>query len=261
LIDETIFAGKLSHYPRIDSTNAAAMQAGAAGAPEGSVFLAEEQTAGRGRAGHAWLSQPGLGIYCSVLLRPSLHETTSTAQNSALNQDGILLLSLVSALAVQDAVQAITGLNPDIRWPNDLLLNEMKFCGILVELSSDGGGIRHAVIGVGLNVNQPAFPPELERIATSLKRETGHSWPRLELAATLLKSLDREYRLLCDQGLKEALRRFERRSSYVRGRHVRVEESGGYQGVTEGLDERGFLRVRTAAGVRVVLSGGVRPLP
>jgi BirA family biotin operon repressor/biotin-[acetyl-CoA-carboxylase] ligase len=119
------------------------------------------------------------------------------------------------------------------------------------------------VVGIGINVNQSRFEGELRDIATSLKIETGREWSRVELAAALLKSLDREYRSLdsTDPAARDdLLRRFEERSSYARGKLVRVEENGGFEGITEGLDPRGFLRVRTGEGLRTVLSGGVRAL-
>jgi BirA family biotin operon repressor/biotin-[acetyl-CoA-carboxylase] ligase len=244
----TIFAGHIHHSFRIGSTNAAAMEAAAAGAPEGSVFVAEEQTAGRGRGGHGWHSSRSEGIYCSVILRPPLPPAD------------VLVLSLMTGLAVRAAVEEVTGLAADLRWPNDLLLAGRKFCGILIEMNAETTRVRHAVVGVGINVNQEKFPAELRPLATSLRLETGRCWSRVELAAALLKSLDAEYRLLPDAvARRELMQRFEEGSSYARGREVAVEEYGGYEGVTEGLDDRGFLRVRTATGVRTVLSGGVRP--
>ena len=117
------------------------------------------------------------------------------------------------------------------------------------------------VVGIGINVNQAIFPAELGSIATSLRLETGRDWSRVEVAAALLKSLDREYRALLEnprEARESIYKRFEERSSYARGREVHVEEDGGYDGITEGLDERGFLQVRTPQGLRTVLSGGVR---
>jgi BirA family biotin operon repressor/biotin-[acetyl-CoA-carboxylase] ligase len=169
-----------------------------------------------------------------------------------------LLLSLSAGLAVGAAVEEVTGLRPDLRWPNDLFLNGRKVAGILAEMNAESTRVRYAVVGIGINVNHEGFPPELAPLATSLRRESGRKWSRVGLTAALLKSLDREYRLLFSGGRGEILRRFEASSSYARGRRVRVDEAGGYEGITDGLDERGFLRVRTADGVRAVISGGVR---
>ena len=244
----TIFAGRVHHYFRVGSTNALALEAAARGEAEGSVFLAEEQTAGRGRGSNSWHSEKSAGIYCSIILRPQLPPADALA------------LSLLAGLAVQQAVKRVTGAAADLRWPNDLLLKEKKFCGILTEMNAEPTRVRHAVVGMGINVNQETFPARLRESATSLRMETGREWPRLELLAALLQSLDREYRALSGDSVKNILHRFEQNSSYARRKQVRVEENGGFEGVTDGLDARGFLRVRTSNGVRTVLTGGVRPL-
>jgi BirA family biotin operon repressor/biotin-[acetyl-CoA-carboxylase] ligase len=172
-----------------------------------------------------------------------------------------LIFSLAAGLAVRAAVAEIAPqLEVDLKWPNDLLLGGKKFCGILIEMNAEATRVRHLVVGVGINVNQVKFPAELREIATSLRVETGTEWSRVELCAALLKSLDREYRgMVEDAGARDAiLRRFEKSSSSVRGREVSIEENGCLAGVTEGLDERGFLRIRTAEGLRTVVSGTVR---
>jgi BirA family biotin operon repressor/biotin-[acetyl-CoA-carboxylase] ligase len=249
----TIFgahAGKqIHHYYKIGSTNSEAMSWAAEGAPEGSVFLAEEQLAGRGRGGHTWHSARLTGIYCSVILRPALPPSDA------------LIFSLAAGLAVRAAVAEVAPqLQPDLKWPNDLLLSGKKFCGILTEMHAEVTRVRHLVVGIGINVNQVKFPAELRDVATSLRIETGTEWSRVELLAALLKSLDREYRQVVDSpGARAAiLRRFEESSSSVRGRSVTMEENAGLAGVTEGLDDRGFLRVRTAEGLTTVVSGTVR---
>jgi len=250
LVKGTLFS-QINHYYKIGSTNEAAMEAAAAGALEGSVFLAEEQAAGKGRGGNQWHSARSAGIYCSLILRPNLPPSDA------------LVLSLAAGLAVHSAIRSIdSGLNPDLKWPNDVLIDGKKFCGILTEMNAEATRVRHVVIGVGINVNQQKFPDDVREIATSLLLATGSEWSRVELTAALLKSLDREYRdLLNTAGAHESiLRRFSEASSFVRGRKVRIEENGGFEGVTEGLDARGFLQVRTAQGVRTVLSGIVRAL-
>ena len=251
LLSGTIFDARVHHFFRIGSTNVTAMQAAAAGEPEGAVFLAEQQTAGRGRGGHTWESEQSSGIYCSAVLRPPVVPGDA------------LLVSLMAGIAVAEAVERTTGLHPDLRWPNDVLLDGRKFCGILIEMNAEPTRVRYIVVGMGVNVNQAAFSGELEPIATSLRIASGHPWSRVELTAALLKSLDSEYRKLVDTGphaRAAILRNFEERSSFARSRYVQVDEDGGYEGVTEGLDERGFLRVRTHAGLRTVISGGVRAL-
>jgi BirA family biotin operon repressor/biotin-[acetyl-CoA-carboxylase] ligase len=249
LLKGTIFSQHIHHYYKIGSTNSEAMEAASAGVPQGSVFLAEQQTSGRGRGANQWHSAQSAGIYCSVVLRPALPPSEA------------LILSLAAGLAVQAAVRQIDArVSADLKWPNDLLINGKKFCGILTEMNAEATRVRYIVVGVGINVNQPSFPGGLQQSATSLRLATGTEWSRLELCAALLKSLDREYRDLMEQpdARKTILRRFEEGSSSVRGWQVSVSENGGFEGVTEGLDPRGFLLVRTAQGVRTVLSGTVR---
>jgi BirA family biotin operon repressor/biotin-[acetyl-CoA-carboxylase] ligase len=247
----TIFGAvrQFHHYYKTGSTNFEAMQAAAQNAPQGSVFLAEEQLAGRGRGAHTWHSERSTGIYCSVILRPQLPPSEA------------LIISLAAALAVRAAVAEIAPqLLADLKWPNDLLLGGRKFCGILTEMTSEATRVRYLVVGIGINVNQLRFPAALSEIATSLRIETRAEWSRVELCTALLKSLDQEYRnLVEDSHARSAiLRRFEAASSSVRGRQVSIAEDGGLAGVTEGLDERGFLRLRTREGLRTVVSGTVR---
>ena len=249
LVRGTLFENHLHHFYKIGSTNVAAMEAAAAAAPDGTVLLAEEQTAGRGRGNHTWHSARSAGIYCSAIVRPALPPAD------------VLILSLAAGLAVQSAVEEVGNARADLRWPNDLLLDGKKFCGILTEMTAEATRVRHVVVGIGINVNHASFPGSLQSEATSLRLATGTEWSRVELTAALLKSLDREYKLLISgpSGRDSILRRFAERSSYVRGKNVHVDENGGFDGVTEGLDTRGFLQVRTPQGLRTVLSGAVRP--
>jgi len=248
LVRGTIFESQVHHFYKVGSTNTAAMAAAAEGAPEGSVFLAEEQTAGRGRGANSWQSQRSTGIYCSVILRPPLPPAD------------VLAMSLATGLAVLTAIHEIDSrVELDLKWPNDVLLNGKKICGILTEMNAEATRVRYIVIGIGINVNQASFPKDLP--ATSLRLATGSEWSRVELVAALLKSLDREYRQLkSDSDSKEdVLRRFAENSSWVFGKRVRIEENdSAFEGTTEGLDPRGFLQVRTPHGLQTVLSGTVR---
>jgi BirA family biotin operon repressor/biotin-[acetyl-CoA-carboxylase] ligase len=250
LLRGTLFGNSIHHYYQVGSTNDIAMEAASEGADEGSVFLTERQTAGRGRGAHQWHSTESAGIYCSVVLRPALPPSE------------ILILSLAVGLAVYDAVQEVDSrIVPDLKWPNDLLIQGKKFCGILTEMNAEVTRVRYIVVGIGINVNHPSFPPELRPLATSLRLATGTEWSRIDLCAALLKSLDREYRELMEkpEARESILQRFQARSSSVRGKRVEVEQNGGFEGTTEGLDGRGFLTVRTTQGLRTVLSGSVRP--
>ena len=254
----TIFAGQVRHHCSVGSTNVLALEAAQAGASHGCVWVADEQTAGRGRGGHEWHSTAGDGLYVSVLLRPRIALLDA------------LWLSLATGLAVKAAIVTVTKLVADIRWPNDLLLSGRKCGGVLVETSivaSQANAppmLRYAVIGVGINVNHESFPAELGDSATSLLRESGRTWPREEVLVEFLRALQRETDQL-EAELRGAssgpglLERFAAASSWVRGKQVRVDEGGGYTGVTDGLDARGFLRVAGTDDVlHTVLSGGVR---
>ena len=253
-IAATEFSGRVMHFPSVGSTNALALEAAQAGV-RGGVWVADEQTAGRGRGGHGWHSVAGYGLYVSALVTPPLPITTA------------LLLSLATGLAAKAAIAEVAGLDCDIRWPNDLMLKGRKCGGILMETAvaaaeSDATAmLRYAVIGVGMNLNHVEFSPELEMVATSLRMELGERVSREALLAALLRRLDDEIRALSGASGEDLLRRFAAASSWVLGKRVRVEEGGGYTGVTDGLDSRGFLRVVGDDGVeRTVLSGGVREI-
>lgn len=247
----TMFAGKLRLFPSLASTNSLATQEADAGAEHGTVYLADEQTAGRGRGDHDWHSESGAGIYLSALLRPVIAPAD------------VLWLSLAAGIAVHSAVEAVTTLQPDLRWPNDLLFGPRKFAGILTELNAEVTRVRHVVIGIGINVHQERFSGDLHHTATSLRIESGRDWPRQELILALLQSLHREVSLLMSAATvpvaaAEIPTRIENISSWVRGKRVHVEEADSFSGITAGLDERGFLLVQTNNGMRTVLSGGVR---
>jgi BirA family biotin operon repressor/biotin-[acetyl-CoA-carboxylase] ligase len=247
----TRFAAHLQHFESVGSTNTLLLEAAASGAPEGSVYIADEQTAGRGRGGHAWHSSPGEGLYLSVLAKPSLHLREA------------LWISLATGIAAQAAIFSTTGLKIDLRWPNDLLLDEKKLGGILVETAVEPDSdatLRYAVIGMGINLNHAAFPADLAALATSLRVATGEIQSRQALLLALLRALDYELTQL-EEHAPDLLDRFTAASTWVRGKRVHVPEQGGYTGVTAGLDERGFLLVDADDGTqRTVLSGGVRTL-
>jgi len=250
LVRGTRFDAHIHHFYKIASTNTAAMKAAAEGAPEGTVFLSEEQTAGRGRGANQWDSQRSAGIYCSAVLRPALPPSE------------VLVITLAAGLAVQTAIRQVDSrVTADLKWPNDVLIDGKKVCGILTEMNAEATRVHYIVVGVGINVNQTSFPADF--VATSLRLQTGSDWSRVELTAALLKSLDCEYRLLVeDPGARQSiLRRFAENSSWVRNKGVRIEEtSSPMEGTTDGLDERGFLRLRTARGTQTVLSGTVREM-
>jgi BirA family transcriptional regulator, biotin operon repressor / biotin---[acetyl-CoA-carboxylase] ligase len=247
----TVFSGKLHFSPVTESTNTDALIAARKGAPHGSVYFADEQLAGRGRGNHAWHSAACEGLYVSVLLRPPIHA------------DRQLLIPLASGLAAAEAIRATTGLAIDLRWPNDLLLTSSgvprKTGGILIEGKFENGAVAFSVVGIGVNVHQRTFAPELSTPATSLDLETRRPVLRQALLIALLKSLECEMIGLLDPSAEEPIpRRFEEASTWVRGREVEVHGPQACTGVTAGLDRYGFLLVHTAHGLVTVQTGGIR---
>jgi BirA family transcriptional regulator, biotin operon repressor / biotin---[acetyl-CoA-carboxylase] ligase len=239
------FGKRIHHFFKTDSTNSVAMALGDQGEPHGTVVIAEEQTAGRGRAGHAWHSEKTNGIYMTVLLRPPLSPQQAP------------LITLAAGLAVREAILEQTGLAPDLRWPNDLLFGRKKFCGILTEMKAEQDQIHFVAVGIGINVNHERIPAELSSIATSLKIETGRAQSRVELVARLLRHLDSYYNRFVKEGPETIVARFSEVSSYAEGKRVRIESaSESYTGTTEGLEPGGLLRVRRDDGrVLPVIAG------
>ena len=241
------FAGKLHFSALTGSTNTDALEAARAGAPDGSVYFADEQRAGRGRGDHGWHSAAGEGLYVSVLLRPALPAVR------------LPLLPLAAGLAAADAIHTASGLATDLRWPNDLLICERKCGGILAESKIEGGAVAFAVVGIGINVHQRSFDPGLTTAATSLDLEGRRHISRQALLIALLKSLEHETLGLLHPAADEAISaRLERASTWLRGRNVQVHGPQACTGVTAGLDEHGFLRVDTADGRVTVQTGGIR---
>jgi len=257
----TIFAGQLHFSPVTDSTNTDALEAARAGGAHGSVYFADEQRAGRGRGDHVWHSAAGEGLYVSVLFRPPMPAHR------------LPLLPLAAGLAAADAIRAVSGLEIDLRWPNDLLLSAprtktspwgplsgpRKTGGILVESKTEAGEVAFAVVGVGINVHQTTFASGLATPATSLDLEGRRLIHRQPLLVSLLKSLERETSALLNPTAGEMIpARVEQASTWVRGRKVEVHGPQACIGVTAGLDEHGFLLVDTDAGLVRVQTGGIR---
>ena len=221
------------HYDTVDSTMRLA-----APLAIGHVVVADEQTAGQGRHGHSWHSPKGAGLYCSIVLEPAP------------------VLTLALGLAAAEAIAQTAGLSCDLRWPNDLMLGDKKLGGILVQLAEG-----KAVAGIGVNLNQTAFPPDLE--ATSLKIHTGKnpaSHGQIACATELLDALLPAVASHIALPPEDILRLFTRASSYAAGRRVVVNQPGGIvEGITAGLDSNGFLIVRKDDGNdTLILAGGVR---
>jgi BirA family transcriptional regulator, biotin operon repressor / biotin---[acetyl-CoA-carboxylase] ligase len=221
------------HYFRTESTNAVALKLAADGAEHGTVVVAEEQTAGRGRLGRTWFSEKSTGIYISIILRPPLAPAAAP------------VLTLMAGLAGQRAVSSVTGLAVDIRWPNDLLVNGKKVCGILTEMSAEVDRLHAVVLGVGMNVNHSQMPADLEEIATSLRMEAHRGISRVQVLVALLREIERYYQLLLKSGNKAITERWEAGSTFAHGKRVRVVTAAGEAlATTTGLDPSGALKIQ-----------------
>ena len=231
-------------HARIGSTMTEAGRLAAEGAPSGSVIGAEEQTAGQGRHGRSWHSEPDSGLYVSIILRRRFAPAT------------LPVVTLALGLAVREAILKATDLASDLRWPNDVLIDGKKCAGILTVL--EGSAI---IAGIGVNVNHPSFPEELGGIATSLRIARGSLHSRERLLVELLASVDSYCDLLESEGREAVIDAFARASSYVSGRRVCVDQEGSqFRGTTTGLNESGFLMLEGDDGrTSVLVAGGVRP--
>jgi BirA family biotin operon repressor/biotin-[acetyl-CoA-carboxylase] ligase len=242
-VRERLAGRRVEWHASIDSTMTAAAKIAHEGCAAGTLVVADEQTAGIGRHGHSWHSEPGAGLYTSYVIRP------------VAGHDGLPLIMLALGLATQEAIAQTSGLAPDLRWPNDVLLGGKKCAGILAQMEGDA-----IVAGIGINVHHAGFPEEIRDLATSLAME-GARVRREDLLVALATAIDEHMGILADKGPAAILDMFTRASSYVAGRRVKVDQPGAVvEGVTCGLDASGFLRVRQDNGIEAtILAGGVRP--
>jgi BirA family biotin operon repressor/biotin-[acetyl-CoA-carboxylase] ligase len=214
-----------------DSTNRVAMEMAENGAKHGTVVVADAQTAGRGRMGRRWVSPAGRNLYVSLLLRPFVPAVDAPR------------LALVAGVALADAVEAV-GVPASLKWPNDLYCGGRKAAGILAEMASDPDGVRHVVIGVGLNVNmeEADFPPDLRGTSTSLRIRAGRAFRRVDVLARLLDAFGTRYAEFIGGGFASLRDGWDRRD-FLRGRRVLLRRQGGEGwGTADGLDTAGALR-------------------
>lgn len=242
------WCGREIHYfPETDSTNIQAKRLAELGASHGCLVVADSQTAGRGRRGRHWSSEPGGGIFMSLILRPPFSPESAS------------MVTLVAALAVSEGIFRSTGERVLIKWPNDLVCHRKKLCGILTEMSTEIDRIHYVVVGMGINVNTETFPEELDKQATSLRLLTGKPIQRSQIAASVLEQFETYYETFVEQGdLSPFLDRYQSQLVCM-GETIRVllprEE---FQGVAEGIDPTGALKVRLRDGTcRLVVSGEV----
>jgi BirA family biotin operon repressor/biotin-[acetyl-CoA-carboxylase] ligase len=253
-IENTVATQRLGtrfHYFReLDSTNNYARVLAEAGAPEGEVVIAEQQTQGRGRLARRWESPPYANLYCSVILRPTLPPPRAPQ------------ITLAAAVALSDAVAGFSRVPPVIKWPNDILAGGKKLAGVLTEAVSDSRKIQFVILGIGVNLNYAleAMPPEIRRRATSLSLLAGQSVSREDFLRRLIQDLDRCYAILEEQGFAPLAPRWDLRFG-LRGRAVRVEMTdGAITGRALGIDADGLLIVESAGERHRIVAGDVIPV-
>jgi BirA family biotin operon repressor/biotin-[acetyl-CoA-carboxylase] ligase len=250
---QTRLLGQVVHYwDEVDSTNAALVQLSKEGAVEGTVVIADAQTAGRGRIGKPWFSPPGVNLHVSVLLKPPIH----------LNE--ARLFTLIGSLAIADAIEA-HGVKAQVKWPNDVLVNDKKIAGVLAEVQAHHGRVEQMILGMGINLNIDR--PSMDRLfgdaatgATSLRQAIGHTVDRNAFTVRLLESLEKHYLDFLAHGKRPLLKEWCSRSFL--GRRVIVrEEDMHVEGIAMDLDEEGCLLVTLDDGSTVrVQAGEVMPL-
>lgn len=241
------FGRELYCLLEVDSTNNYIKKIAENGAGHGALAIAESQTGGKGRRGRGWASPKGSGIFMSYLLRPQIPPQSAS------------MLTLVAGLSVSQALGAVSGLSAGIKWPNDIVVNSHKICGILTEMSADPDMINYVVVGIGINVNTKEFPADIADVATSLRQETGRSYNRSGVVAEVCKRFEENYEVFCAKGdMTELIEEYNRHLVNVK-REVRISEPlGEYTGIAKGIDTEGRLLVELADGsVKAVFAGEV----
>jgi BirA family transcriptional regulator, biotin operon repressor / biotin---[acetyl-CoA-carboxylase] ligase len=269
------FGKRLMHVSSIGSTNDEASRLANDGAPEGTIVIADGQTAGRGRMGHTWFSPPGAGLYVSVVLRPRPGSVLAAP-------DAAGLLTLMTGVAVADGVRAASGLDTAIKWPNDIgvpasapgaagseLIADAraaaaagpgwrKIAGILAEGFLTSGTLLHVVLGVGVNLARATYPPDLAGRASSIEEETGEHVERSRVLVELLAALAREHTAIAAGDVRGVLARWRARSPSCAGAPIAWTAADGLRtGVTAGIDESGALLARTPTGTEIIRAGTV----
>jgi BirA family biotin operon repressor/biotin-[acetyl-CoA-carboxylase] ligase len=236
-------------FETIGSTNTEALEQARRGAAEGLCVVARAQTAGRGRHGRAWQSPPEAGLYFSIVLRPKF----GTAR--------VPLLTLMAAVAVSETLRAEAGIESDIKWVNDLLVGDKKICGILAETAETESGTA-VVVGIGINLRAASYDPQVASRATSVETETGRVPDFGAVLERLTGFLTYFYAVLAeDDGARRIIGEWSARSTYFRGKAVRVDLGNEtVTGTTDGLEPNGALRLITDDGLRIIQAGDVERL-
>ncbi|RNA69170.1 biotin--[acetyl-CoA-carboxylase] ligase [Alteribacter keqinensis] len=235
LKDET-FITAVHHYPSIHSTQETAHQLASENAPEGTLILADEQTKGKGRLGRQWHSPRETGIWMSLILRPDI-EVKRAPQ-----------LTLLTAVAVVRGIKNAVGIDPEIKWPNDVLFEGKKVAGILTEMQAEPDKVHAIIVGLGLNVNQSQFPAPLDTIATSLRIESGKSVNRTDVLSSILIEWDWLYRTFLKEGFAAVKPLWEAHALTMGKRITARTPKETLTGIATGIDDSGVLLLRQDDG-------------
>ena len=251
-LDTKIFGKKdIAYFPEIDSTNTKARELADGGAAEGTVVVAEKQMAGRGRRGRSWLSPAGDGIYASLLLRPAMSPSVAPR------------ITLMTAVAIAEALLSLVRIDLKIKWPNDILVNGRKLAGILTEISADMDTVNYIVVGLGVNVNTPPghFSEELRNQATSIYIETGEKLSRSRLTRAWLQQFEKYYEMFKKSDFAPIMHRWKQLSGFI-GQKIMVDMVGQkHVGEVADIDEDGVLILKDDQGkYRRIFSGDIIPL-
>lgn len=235
------------YYDLVDSTNTRVRELAEEGAPHGTLVVAERQTGGKGRRGRNWESPSGEGIWMSLLLRPKMNPVNAS------------MLTLIMAMAAERGIREVTGLESQIKWPNDLVLNKKKICGILTEMSTDQMEIKYVIIGTGINVCQETFPDEIKATATSLYLESGERVMRSRIIGAVMAAFEEYYEIFMETEDMSGLLETYNQKLVNRNHEVCIlAPDGDFRGISTGINQTGGLMVRLKDGSETeVISGEV----
>ena len=240
-----VFGNKIYTFDSIDSTNNCAKAVAGCGAEEGTVVIAEKQTAGRGRLGRLWHANPNENLTFSIVLRPKL------------SAEAVNLIPLYVAVGVARAVERVTKLSVDCKWPNDLLVKGKKFAGILIEGSFKQNAVESVIVGIGINVNQQNFPPDLQSKATSLRLETNKEVDRRALLSETLSSLEELYKTINSDEIQSIITLWLSRSTMI-NKPISVSQQGNViSGIVKGLSKEGALVLQSNGTEQKLFAGDV----
>ncbi len=242
-----VIGKKVIYKDMVDSTNSHAFKLALGGEPEGTCIIAETQMMGKGRLGRKWFSPVGKNLYISVVLRPSIPPAS------------VYPITFLSSLAVYDTIQSVTGIEPTLKWPNDVLVNGKKICGTLLELSTEADMVRFVVVGIGLNINmeEQDIDEEIQSKATSLLLLEKKPFERPLVCGILLTNLERYYTIFRENGSEEICFIWEERAK-IKGKYLEITQMGEtYKGISEGIDRDGGILLNAHGATRKIIAGDV----